>query len=79
MGTVATENGGNGFKHTEGRFLLDIRKMFFRYEDHDIRMKLFTLRVAGHWNRLPREAVAAPWGFGQPGLAKLTLPMAWAS
>lgn len=48
MGTVATENGGNGFKHTEGRFLLDIR------------MKLFTLRVAGHWNRLPREAVVAP-------------------
>lgn len=67
MGTVATENGGNGFKHTEGRFLLDIR------------MKLFTLSVAGHWNRLPREAVAAPWGFGQPGLAKLSLPMAWAS
>lgn len=67
MGTVATENGGNGFKLTEGRFLLDIR------------MKLFTMSVAGHCNRLPREAVAAPWGFRQPGLAKLSLPMAWAS
>jgi len=38
----------NGFKLKEGRFRLDIRK------------NIFTMRVASHWPRLPREVADAP-------------------
>jgi len=39
---------GDGFKLTEGRFRLDLRK------------KILTVRVVKHWHRLPREVGDAP-------------------
>ena len=39
----------NGYNQKEWKFRLDVRKKFF------------TQRVVKHWNRLPREAVNAPF------------------
>lgn len=50
----------NTNKPKEGRFRLDIKK------------KLFTTRVATHWNRLHREVVDAP------SLKVLTARVDWA-
>ena len=57
---------GNGFKLEEGRFSVDLRKIFL------------AVRVVRYWHRLPSEAVDAPfpgsvqgqagWGCEQPGL-----------
>ena len=48
-GLVVIRQGGKALKLKEGRFRLDVRK------------KCFTQRMVRCWNRLPREAVDAPF------------------
>ena len=61
-GSIVIEKRGNGFKLKEGRFRLNIRK------------KSFTVKVVGHWHRLP-SVVDVP----SPDTLKARLDQAWAN